>query len=304
MTDVATKEPTAQEIWNEEAAKREQPTDDKSADATKVETQTETPTEANVEVDAKKTQTDDDKKADTDVLAQIMEKLDKLSDRQRNVEGHIGGLKTSQQSMQAAMEAARKTATTEAPTKQEAAKAAEDPEKWKALKKDFPEWAEATEELLKANLATVQPAGKAFDQAAFDAKLEERLKGVTGIVKEAVRQEVIDGTLDAIFPGWKDDVKTPKFTEWFKAQPKDVQALAESPGVGDAARMLRLYETAKEADPSSAIEADRKQKLAHGVALPKGTAPPKTKPLSEMTEKEIWDLEAKKRDEQRAKRGF
>jgi hypothetical protein len=52
---------------------------------------------------------------------------------------------------------------------------------------------------------------------------------------------VTDAALNAIVPRWRQQVNTPAFDTWLKAQPADVQALAESDDLGDAASMLRRY---------------------------------------------------------------
>lgn len=65
-----------------------------------------------------------------------------------------------------------------------------------------------------------------------------------------VRQETVDASLEAVFPGWKADAKTEKFTTWLNGQAEDVKALASSDKVSDAARMLHLFYKAVEAPPA------------------------------------------------------
>lgn len=319
-TEAATTELTPQQMWDEELAKREGATATAAA-STQTSTESESVIEANV-VDTTKTnstaaepgtteqtntgEVDQKTSASTeqpDVMAQILDKLNKLESRQRNVEGHIGGLKTSQQALQTAMEQARTSATkadVEAPTKGQVAAAAEDPAKWKELKKDFPEWAEATEELLGSRLAALQTPKGGIDPAELDKLVNERLQQVTG----PLREEIIDSALDAVLPGWKDEVKTAKFGQWLQAQSKEVQDLAASPKVGDAAKMLRLYDAAQKADPSVQIREDRKQKLAQAAGLPKSQQVPKAKTVEEMSPQELWNYEAEKREKERKQRGY
>lgn len=316
-------EPTAQDVWNEELAKREGET---AADAAATsDTKAEADAPAASDVTENSTATTDpaaDPAADTNtgetdpategqvtpdpapdpdpIMQELRERFDKLESRQRNVEGHIGGLKTAQQAMHQAMEAARKAAPqAEAPTQKQVEQAAASSEKWKNLKRDFPEWADATEELLSARLnGQAQPA--AFDPEEIDRKVQESL----GKVLPGLRQEIIDSTLDGLFPGWKQEVKTDAFKAWFEKADKDTQALVESDSVGDAATMLRLYNDAKKADPSAQIVSDRKQKLENAVGLPKGVRATPVKTVDQMTDAELWEYEARKREERRAKSGL
>lgn len=308
MTDAVTKEPTAEEIWNEEAAKR-----NTTATTAAVEAKTSIDTPAPVEAAPEGTPDQASAEAvtgtetppaepappsDTDLLQQILSKMDKLEGRTRNVEGHIGGLKNAQQQLHAAMEAARKqTGSDESPTQKQVAQAFSNPQKWEELKKDFPEWAEATEELLGARLASVNSAGS---PDTFEKLINERVQEAT----QSLRQEIVDSALDAVLPGWKKVVKTPEFHHWMSSQPEDVQALAQSDAVGDAARMLRLFDSARSADPSVQIRENRKQKLANATALPKGGTVPKAKTVADMTPEELWNYEAEQREKQRAERGF
>jgi hypothetical protein len=320
MTGAATTELTAQQLWDQEAAKREGSTAP-AADAASTVTDPKPAVEAN-DGDESGNQTKgatgapagddtatdnvgDGKKDDQpDVMAQILEKLEKLEGRQRNVEGHIGGLKTAQQSLHAAMESARKQSTetsTDAPTKSAVAAAATNPQKWEELKKDFPEWAEATEELLGARLATLQTPSGGISQEQVDKLIDERITQVSA----SLREEMVNEHLNEILPDWKEEVKTPAFNTWLQAQPKSIQDLASSSKVSDASKMLRLFDASRTtADPAVEIRNDRKQKLDAATALPKVGAAPKAKSVDDMTPEEVWEHEAKKREQARAQRGY
>lgn len=313
MTTDAT-ELTAQQVWDEEASVRESGTAKAAAEAN---TDISTPTHAEATVVEDQTNQNGDDQTETgkaeaagneseqkpDVMQQILEKIDKIEARQRNVEGHIGGLKASQQAMHAAMEAARKQTVAEgdAPSKVQVAAASANPEKWEELKKDFPEWAEATEELLGSRLQNLQQGKGSIDPDQLDALVSER---VTKIIEPMKREIEINAHLEGVMPGWRDEVKSNKFGEWLESQPKDVQALAASSDVKDAATMLRLYSAHQKADPSGQIQQDRQQKLAQATALPKGKAAPKAKTIDQMTPEELWDHEAELRERERAKRGY
>ena len=278
-----------QAIWDEElkareagqtttpALKADEPSPDADVTGTGVTTTAEVP----------KTKTTDE------LLTEALNKIDKLSDRQRNVEGHIGGLTRNQNSMRENMTAAASAAAAvrDAPTKAQVTEALADPQEWDALKKDFPEWATATEKFLDARLSHVGKSS-AVDVKAIEAMVTERIKGETA----AVRQEIISSSLDAVFPGWADDVKTDGFGRWLGSQEAEVKALSESPHVGDAAKMLRLYEEAKRANPTTALLEQRKQKLANAAAAPRGVKTSAVKSPDDMSGQELWDYEARQRD--------
>lgn len=126
------------------------------------------------------------------------------------------------------------------------------------------------------------------------SKLMARFKGASNpgdikqIVSESVegeasklRKEIVNASLDAVFPGWDADVKTPQFAEWLKGQSAEINGLAQSSGIGDAARMLRLFYAAKDAPapkPAPPQASTRQRQLAAAVS-PKsdGGTPPSSR---------------------------
>lgn len=294
MTTETDAELTPEQIWNQESELREPTAKAADTPETEEEIVEETPATVPEKTGAPEA------KADDDINAKILEKLEKLEARQRNVEGHIGGLKTSQQQLQQSMEQARKaTPAGDAPTKTEVAAAAVNPQKWEELKKDFPEWAEATEELLKAHISGLkQPAG--IDQAEFDRRLNERVSQATA----SMREELLDTELNGILPDWKSEVKTKAFADWLEAQPDSVKQLTTSTVGSDAAKVLRMFSAAKEADNSTKLQQERKDRLSKSGGLPSGVKTPKAKTIDDMTPEELWNYEVKKREAERVKRGF
>ena len=230
-------------------------------------------------------------------LEEALARFEKLEGRQRNVEGHIGGLTRNQNTMRDSMQQAAIAATSaakDAPTRSQVSEAIANPAEWDALKKDFPEWATATEKFMDARL--LQQRGSAPDPQAIEKMVSDRMQGQA----DAVRREIVESALDASFPGWVDEVKTDAFGNWLGAQSEQVKALSESPRVGDAARMLRLYEEAKQASPNTAILEQRKQKLANAAAAPRGVKPAAVKGPGDMSDTELWDYEARQRAKRRA----
>ena len=116
----------------------------------------------------------------------------------------------------------------------------------------------------------------------------------------AVRKEVVEAALHAVLPGWLDEVKTPQFAVWLQAQPNHVRALAASPHVGDAARMLKLYEQTQGAGGAQQILEQRRQRLAAAVAPPRAAKAPALKGPEQMSPAELWDYEARLRERRKA----
>lgn len=181
--------------------------------------------------------------APVDPVKELMARFDKFEAGHNKLAGHIGGLQRTQQEIQTALAAAQAATKTvaDAPTQAQVKDAASSPAEWEKLKEGYPEWATATEKLLDSRLPP------AFDAKAFEDSIKQEMKGQT----ESVRQEIISSALDAVFPGWEDEAKTPAFKAWLDSQPESVKALAASDKIRDAASMLKLYDASKQAKPAA-----------------------------------------------------
>lgn len=287
---------TAEQIWNQEAELR----DGTTAQAAEPEAKEPVQDEPDAVVEDAAAPTDAEPPQQTgqeapDQFKIVLEKLEKIEARTRNVEGHIGGLKAQQQQLHQAMESAKSAAPGNAPDKGDMAEAVKNPEKWEELKKDFPDWADATEELLKSRLSGVKPVAGLTKEELDQARQADM---------QSMRNELVDTTLNLVLPGWKKEVNTDDFKSWMGSQPDDVKALAQSSEIADAARMLRLYDSFKNSAVSERLKTERQQKLAQGAPLPRGSTPAKTKSINDMTPEELWNYEAKQREKARASRGF
>lgn len=209
--------------------------------------------------------------AAADPLKDVLARLDKVQSSHDKLAGNYGRLLQNFEQLQTTL-AAAKAATgkvADAPSQTEIARAAEDPAEWSSLKKDYPEWANATEKLLEARVPK-------FDVEAFEQKIAQEIEGKTA----AMQGKIIDAALNTVLPKWREEVKTDAFNTWLASQPDDIQALGASEDVGDAARMLKLYDsfrTAPKAEPTPAPTAApqpdtsaRSKRLAAAVS-PKGT---------------------------------
>ena len=226
-----------------------------------------------------------------DALAQMqaqIAELEKLSTRMRNAEGHIGSLNGTQKELKALLDASKLASqhASQAPTQSEVREAAGNPAEWDALKADYPEWGGAIEKLLDVR---INNQGSGFDAKAFEASVMEKMRGEN----DAMRKEIVESALDAVFPTWKDDLNSTSFTKWQNEQPDNIKALLHSEKVSDAAKMLKLFEAAKLADPAAQVIAQRQKNLAAATATPKGarsTATPQ-KSWEDMSTAERWDHE-------------
>lgn len=223
-----------------------------------------------------------------DPVAELKAQVAQLTHRANSADGRVEAMRREQAE---AVEAAKKAATQvkEAPTASEVKAAIENPAQWDALKEDFPEWAAATEALLDSRLSKVG----GLDPAAIQAIVTEQVKGQT----DAVRGEIIDSALDAVFPGWKEEVNTEAFGAWLNAQSDEIKALGASSKVGDAAKMLRQYEASKAPSVTASITQQRQTKLDAAASAPTKTAgkSPGPKAFEDMTPAEQWEFEAKQR---------
>lgn len=206
-------------------------------------------------------------KEPVDPVKELMARFDKIEKSQGTLAGHIGGLQRSQKEIQAVLSTAQAAAkTTEnGPSQAEVKEAASDPAEWASLKKEYPEWAAATEALINSRQSN-------FDVKAFEAAVDRKIEG-----KSAEMQErIIDSALGAFFPGWKKEVASDGFKAWFATQPDDVKALANSDDVGDSAQMLKLYDTFKKTPPATAKasakpDTSAREKRLAAAVTPRGT---------------------------------
>jgi hypothetical protein len=110
------------------------------------------------------------------------------------------------------------------------------------LKEQYPELADLTLKGLNKVMGKLKGTGGNVDPKVFEEK--------AGEIRSTVTREVTDMTLDAIVDGdWQQEVNSPKFAEWMKAQTPEVKALAASDKLRDAARLMRLFKAHADAPP-------------------------------------------------------
>ena len=191
-----------------------------------------------------------------------------LEQRLKEATGRIG-------SLQSEFAKTRKAAG-DAPNQKQIAEAAKDPEKWTALKADFPEWGDGIEAFVDARMAGLKSGLSSED-------LEQLVASKTNELSATFERKL----LAVKYPGWETEVNTPDFEAWFKAQAPETQALAASDSGLDAIHMLDLFAEHK-AKPVAAVKDERKERLAAAASSHKPGARVATKTFEDMTPAEQW----------------
>ena len=208
-----------------------------------------------------------------DKISGLESMLGQVTQRLRNAEGHIGGLGSQlKQQVQAAQQVTAKGG--EAPTAGEIRAAQANPEKMDALKRDYPEFADAMESALNERLSA----------------LEQRLSAQqpvqqTGVSVDEIARLRSEMAVEIRHPGWQDRVQTPEFVGWLQRQPREVQMLAASDSPQDAVRLLDLH-----GEATTSATSQRTQRLASAAAIPSGRSGANTraKAVEDMTPQEYW----------------
>jgi hypothetical protein len=96
---------------------------------------------------------------------------------------------------------------------------------------------------------------------------------------EVIQAQLTDSRLDEVVDGdWRQEVSTDTFKQWMQKQPQDVQSLAASENVRDAAKMLRLYVKDKSAPPAPPPKPSQRQRVLQAAVNPSSRAVPTPAP--------------------------
>jgi hypothetical protein len=127
----------------------------------------------------------------------------------------------------------------------------------------------------------------------------QRVAGETA----AVRNEMIDSHLDAIAGSgdWRRDINSPAFDTWLRGQKPEVQALADSAKMTDAAKMLRLFEQSRSQTRQADSLTQKRQQTLDSASFTPGRGTRGAKPVSvdDMTPEQLWQYEAQQREKRR-----
>lgn len=211
-----------------------------------------------------------------DKIAGLEQMLGQVQQRLRNAEGHIGGLGSQlKQQIQTAQQVTAKGG--DAPSASEIREAQSSPAKMEALKKDYPEFAEAMESALNERLSALEQQIKQAQQVVPQAQ--------SGVSQDEIARLRAEMAVEVRHPGWQDRVQTPEFVGWLQRQPREVQMLATSEHPQDAVRLLDLH-----ADATKAATSQRTQRLSAAAAIPSGRSGGnvRSKAVEDMTPEEYW----------------
>lgn len=207
-----------------------------------------------------------------------LDKLNSLPGAVDKLAGHLGGLKRDLATALATAKAAATEAGAETPTDKQVQAALSNPEAWKQLKEDFPDWAgpvEAEFTALRAEIAKQKPA----------VDVDAIKKDVAGTVNTLVSQGVDEAEERAFLrlkhPGWKQTVKTKEFTDWFKAQSAEIQALGDSKLADDAIKVFDSYTEHQKKVQDAAAARQRNQRRLESAVTPRGTSHPVSTGISD-----------------------
>jgi hypothetical protein len=209
-----------------------------------------------------------------DKISGLESMLGQVTQRLRNAEGHIGGLGSQlKQQVQTAQQVTARGG--DAPTAGEIRAAQANPEKMNALKRDYPEFADAMESALNERLSAMEQRLATQQQPALQS----------GVSHEEIYRLRSEMAVEVRHPGWQDRVQTPEFVGWLQRQPREVQMLAASDSPQDAVRLLDLHSEA-----STSVTSQRTQRLASAAAIPSGRSGSNTraKAVEDMTPQEYW----------------
>lgn len=231
-------------------------------------------------------------------VKQALAKITELEQANAQLLHHVKTAEGRVAAMQREFQQSRQAATTvnDAPSQGQMAAAAKNPEKWEQLKQDFPEWASAMEEYVGSKLSGIQPGGVQATQVVD--YVQQQLATERANLQAAIEEAKVEGK----YENWRTTVNSPEFAQWFAIQAADVKALADSKNGRDAIKMLDMFSSVK-AKPAAEIQQERAARLAAAaMTRPGQTPPPRT--LDDMSPEELWNYEAKKREEQKARQGY
>lgn len=212
------------------------------------------------------------------------EQIPQLFQHVKTAEGRVAAIQRELDSAKAAAKA-----TGNGPSQAQIQAAAQSTDKWDSLRADFPEWADATEQFVKASLQGVSAKQvEGLTPAQVEAMVGERLTAERAATQRAIEEAKVEGK----YGDWKAVINTPQFVDWYSKQAADVKALGASDAGRDAIRLLDTYHAAVAA-PAAVVQESRQAKLAAAVNTRPSASAPVAKTVDQMSPKELWEHERK-----------
>ena len=266
-----------QDIWDEEATRTDADEPAPSNSAAEQPSPGESPANEASEQPAKQLPEGDPAPDVRQLIEQVSitnARVQDLAHQLSSANGRIGA-------MQRQLEAAKQAAPggEGGPSATQINDAGKDPQKWKKLREDFPEWAEGIDEMVnhRINERLTQPQGQ-------PASSED----VRASASEAVREAMVE---DA-HPNWKDTVRKPEFATWLQQQSDDIQKLASSPRAKDAIELLDHFSVHSSKPTADEIVAERNRRQQRNAAV-KGQRGAIGIEEGAMTDEQYWNHLAK-----------
>lgn len=218
-------------------------------------------------------------KAELESMRGMLAPLGDLPGHVRNLQHQVGGIQSLTKSLNEAVKQATtttKAAGDAAPTQEQVESAAKSDERWKQLRDDFPEWADAVDERIK-RIEAARPAP--VDTSALKTEVltdvDSRIsKSTTDQRKTILAEARVLGRIDAKFDDydWEAAINTQQFSTWYEAQKPEVKALSGSPKAKDAIQLISLYRDAEAKAAKAAAEKEAREKRLDRAEQPQGVA--------------------------------
>jgi hypothetical protein len=223
-----------------------------------------------------------------DVRARL-ERFDQMAASQQQLVNELKEAKGRIGALQSEFAKARQAQPAEQPTQKQIAAAQVDPDKWAALKQDFPEWGEGITAYVEARLGQLGGAGLTSEQ------IEQIVSQRTEATNAQLEKKFNEALVSVKHKEWRKDVNTPEFANWFQVQTPEVQVLASSKDGFDAIDMLDRFHADK-VKPVADVKQERQNKLAAAVTAKPGAAAKVTKTFDDMSLAEQWEYMARERE--------
>lgn len=164
-----------------------------------------------------------------------------LNNKLRSVDARLGRLSNDFSQLSQAAKVAKESGAA-APSNSQITAATTDAKR-KQLKEEFPEWAEALDEL-QAEMVSRIPKIDFTQQMKLEQKFSQQLEGQK---LEAQRQAFLArqmARLDMEYPDWEATIVSEPYKQWLSQQPEEVKVLTNSERAVDALRVLDAYSQA------------------------------------------------------------
>lgn len=204
-------------------------------------------------------------------MSSKVESFDAMALRLKQAESRIGALQN------------KLTQAPPAPTDEEKRIAAEDDEKWNALKEDFPEWANEMERRSAKTDTTLKDQREEYLKAQQDIKSELGKK--IDEIEQKVTVQLEKSALSLKYSDWENIIETKDYKQWLEIQPLDIKKKTGSSLAKDAISVLDKFTKDKQQKSPAVTAEERKRRLSESVIV-NGSSTRAAKSEADMTEDE------------------